>query len=199
MVTEVGGYRWSDARKAAAVLRDSAAIGQWLEHCPGRRECVQAGGNVGVFPKVLSHHFSTVYTAELDRTNFEDMLANDLPGNVLPFHAALGEQAGHVGRHKADLPISHYVEAGSDVPMLAIDDWALQSCDLIALDVEGYEWPALKGAAQTLERCHPLLVIETKGHGVRYGYTDTQMDRWLMALGYRLVERVNRDNVWRWA
>lgn len=197
MATEVGGYRWSDARKAEAVIRDSAAIEQWLKHCPGRRQCVQAGGNVGVFPKVLAGHFATVYTAELDRANFDDMTANQLPGNVRAFHAALGDKPGRAGCHKAQLPISHYVEAGNDVPMMAIDDWALEHCDLIALDVEGYEWPALKGAERTIERCRPLLVVETKGHGARYGYADAEMDAWLIARGYRLVERVNKDNVWR--
>jgi FkbM family methyltransferase len=179
------------------VLRDSKAIGQWLEHCPGRRECVQAGGNVGVFPKALAGHFATVYTAELDAENFADLTANGMPDNVRAFHSALGEQTGRVGCHHAPLPISHYVEPGDTVPMLAIDDWALQECDLIALDVEGYEWPAMKGAEATIRRCHPLLVIETKGHGSRYGYTDAEMAAWLEGLGYRMVERVNKDNVWR--
>jgi hypothetical protein len=94
------------------------------------------------------------------------------------------------------LPISHYVSAGNDLPVLTIDGWGLQECDLIALDVEGYEWPALKGAVETIVRCRPLLVIETKGHGKRFGYTDAEMNDWIQGLGYRLVERVGRDNVW---
>ena len=195
MVTEVGGYRWSDARKAKAVLRDSAAIDQWLVHCPQRRECVQAGGNVGVFPKVLAQHFERVYTVELDAQNFADLQVN-VPDNVRAFHGALGEAPGRVGCHRADLAISHYVEEGGDVPVLTVDDFALERCDLIALDVEGYEWPALKGAERTIERCRPLLVVETKGHGKRYGYEDSEMAKWLTERGYRWIDRVNRDDVW---
>lgn len=196
MVTEVGGYAWSDARKAKAVLRDSAAIEQWLVHCPQRRECVQAGGNVGVFPKVLAGHFERVYTVELDAQNFADLTTNAMPPNVTAFHGALGEAPGRVGCHRAPLAISHYVEAGGDVPVLTVDGFDLGQCDLIALDVEGYEWPALKGAEHTIERCRPLLVVETKGHGRRYGYKDRDLAQWLGERGYRLLERVNRDDVW---
>ena len=197
MVTEVGGYRWSDPCKATAVLRDSGNIDRWLAHCSGRRECVQAGANVGVFPKVLAGHFEVVYAVEIDATNFADLRANAMPDNVRAFRGAVGEAAGRVGCRHERLPISHCVGPGDEVDVIRIDDWALQHCDLIALDVEGYEWPALKGAAQTIERCRPVLVIETKGHGQRYGYADVEMNDWLEARGYRCVERVGRDNVWR--
>lgn len=198
MGTEAFGFQWPDTRKAAAVLRDAGNIERWLAHLDRRRQCVQAGACVGVFPKALAAHFAEVYTAELAPDNFACLLKNGMPANVHAFGAALGEAPGRTGMQRERLPISHYVAAGNDIPVLAIDGWNLPSCDLIALDVEGYEWPALKGAVETIERCHPLLVIETKGHGQRFGYTDAQMAEWITERGYRIVERVGRDNVWKY-
>ena len=197
MGIEAFGFQWPDTRKASAVLRDAGNIERWLAHTTGRRQCVQAGACVGVFPKALAAHFAEVWTVELAPDNFACLEANGMPANVYAHCGALGETPGKTGMQRERLPISHYVSAGNDLPVLTIDGWGLQECDLIALDVEGYEWPALKGAVDTIKRCSPLLVIETKGHGQRFGYTDAQMNGWIQGLGYRLVERVGRDNVWK--
>jgi FkbM family methyltransferase len=190
-------YEWPDPRKADSVLRDSLGILKWLEHHAGRRECVQAGACVGVFPATLAQHYETVYCAEIAADNFACLQRNAMPSNVRAFHAALGEKPGRVAVHREHLPISHYVQPGDEIQVLTIDGWSLERCDLIALDVEGYEWMALKGAEQTLRRCKPLLVIETKGHGKRFGYEDAEMAAWLTALGYTKVDRVRKDDVWK--
>ena len=43
---------------------------------------------------------------------------------------------------------------------MRIDDFNLQACHLIKLDVEGMELPVLKGAVATIERRQPLLYVE---------------------------------------
>jgi FkbM family methyltransferase len=197
-MVEAGGFLWTAAGAkwcASALLRDVADIERWLAYPIRRRECVQAGANVGVYPKALAAHFETVYAVELDPDNFACLKANAMPANVRAFHGALGERAGKVGMH-ASLPISHYVEGSGDIPVVTIDDFGLTRCDLIALDVEGYELPALKGAEQTLERCRPVLVIETKGHGERYGYSDEDLAQWLQDRGYTYAETIGNDAVW---
>ncbi|GAB4188182.1 MAG: hypothetical protein Tsb002_14290 [Wenzhouxiangellaceae bacterium] len=48
----------------------------------------------------------------------------------------------------------------------------------VKLDVEGFEMPALKGMEETLNRCHPLLMIEMNNQH--------QFIPWLQQRGYRI-------------
>jgi FkbM family methyltransferase len=52
---------------------------------------------------------------------------------------------------------------GKTVPVqkISIDAMALPRVDLIKIDVEGMEMEALAGAAKTIERDHPILLVET--------------------------------------
>jgi len=52
---------------------------------------------------------------------------------------------------------------------MTIDDLGLDACDLIQLDVEGFEAKVLQGASQTITRCRPVIMVEDRGHGTRYG------------------------------
>jgi len=50
-----------------------------------------------------------------------------------------------------------------DVQVVRIDDLvpASRRVTVLQLDIEGHEWPALEGAAQTIATSHPLIVLET--------------------------------------
>jgi FkbM family methyltransferase len=48
-----------------------------------------------------------------------------------------------------------------EIPMVSIDSMKLARCDLIKVDVEGMEMDVLLGAAETIERHHPILFVET--------------------------------------
>lgn len=50
-----------------------------------------------------------------------------------------------------------------DVDIVRLDDLVPDSrkVSVLQLDIEGYEWPALEGAAQTIANGHPLIVLET--------------------------------------
>lgn len=49
---------------------------------------------------------------------------------------------------------------GTDTAVIPLDAFGMPRADLIKIDVEGMEVEALEGAAETLERCRPQLVIE---------------------------------------
>ncbi|MBV8334164.1 MAG: FkbM family methyltransferase [Alphaproteobacteria bacterium] len=65
-----------------------------------------------------------------------------------------------------------------------VGEQGLDRIDLIKIDVEGHERKVLDGAAATIERCRPTLVIET-GHEAE-GDRVVLCDR-LCGLGYRLL------------
>lgn len=69
-----------------------------------------------------------------------------------------------------------------NVRKLALDEYNLPRIDLIKIDVEGMEMEVLQGAAQSIERSHPVMLIEKiKSDG-------GQLRPWLDARGYLLVE-----------
>ena len=61
------------------------------------------------------------------------------------------------------------------------------------LDVEGSEHLAILGAISTIEASWPVITLELKGHGERYGYTDDDTINLLADMGYKIADRVNRD------
>lgn len=78
------------------------------------------------------------------------------------------------------------------VPVTTIDAEAERQgwrrLDLVKMDIEGSEGPALRGARRTLERFHPRLMVET--HLVRGRTTCEEVLALLRAAGYRnIVER----------
>jgi FkbM family methyltransferase len=54
-----------------------------------------------------------------------------------------------------------YAKPTSTVQAITIDGLGLERLDLLKIDVEGMEAEALQGAAETIERCKPILFVET--------------------------------------
>ena len=72
---------------------------------------------------------------------------------------------------------------------MPLDELKIADVDLIALDLEGYELHALKGAEQTIKRCGPMIQCEVRGDEEKYGYTERDVHGFLGGLGYREVSR----------
>ncbi len=47
-----------------------------------------------------------------------------------------------------------------EISAVAIDDFRFQRLDFIKIDVQGMELDVLKGAKETIERCHPIIFAE---------------------------------------
>ena len=74
-----------------------------------------------------------------------------------------------------------YSEANAvTIPSVAIDALALPRIDLIKIDVEGMELDAIEGAAASLARCHPILIVES------IKSDQTKLNQVLLGHGYRV-------------
>lgn len=143
--------------------------------CKDCRTVVQAGGNQGMYPKLLSQMFDNVLTFEPDILNFQTLKLNCTENNIQAINSALGENEGlcvvkrltmhNTGMHKVE--VVHTLSHGT-VPMHKLDSFTtLTDVDLIMLDLEGYESYALLGAANTIKKFRPVIFIERPSWEVR--------------------------------
>lgn len=194
---EISGLWWPDADRRgrpAIVAGADEAVPIVMHGVEGRKVVVQAGGNVGVYPKALAPLFERVVTFEPDADNMACLLRNMTEDNVAVFHAALSDASGscsmqvvepdNCGAHKINV---HEKSAYGDcIPVMTIDELELDACDLIWLDIEGHEAKAIDGASKTIARFWPIIVLEEKGLGDRASLP-----------GYEVVGRIGNDTVYR--
>lgn len=176
----------------------------WLKAHNRRWEtCIQAGGNVGVYPAALEPLFDMTWTFEPDAVNRECMLRNLRSARqVLIYTGALGETNSHCQmlEHDANNCGAYRIdETDEGIPVYRIDDcWGRRPnhVSLIWLDVEGYELQALKGAINVLAKSKPTVIVELKGLGKSYGYDDDAVRSFLTDHGYAFRSRHENDEMW---
>lgn len=202
------GWNWDQfvgGRDALSwARRDIVGLDAAVMRASGRTAVIQAGGNLGIFPKRLAQSFQTVYTFEPSPELFPSLVQNAPEENIVRFQAALGDLRQLVGtarvrRTKTHMPahegITHIVGPGI-VPTLQIDDLALWVCDLICLDLEGYELFALRGAIQTLTRCRPVVVVEINKNIEHYGQRGDDVRALLRSHSYVQVDKQRSDEIY---
>lgn len=193
------GLLWpaTDVGAAQVLFAQSASLESVYEHVFKFDVAVQAGGNCGLWPRELSKKFSTVYTFEPDPVNFRCLCANAAAENVFKFNAALGMVREGVNlARRPDNVGAHRIAGRGEIPTMKMDDLALSACDLICLDVEGYELFALQGGRATIGDFRPTIVIEDKGVSLSYGVAKGEATAWLAKhFGYRVAATIDKDVV----
>ena len=166
----------------------------------GNKMMIQAGGNCGLLLNTFVDKFETIYTFEPESLNFYCLNQNVTSENVIKMQACLGYErtpvnVKHLDNWK-DIGGSHVSGAGK-IPMISIDSLNLDGCDLIQLDVEGYELNALIGAKETVLKYKPVICVEFyEPWAARYGNTCSQLEDFILSLGYTRSETVyNQDNI----
>lgn len=143
---------------------------------------VQAGGNQGMYPRLLSDMFKTVYTFEPSHMNFYQLVYNCIDKkNIIMMNAALGNEHKMIEMNGlSDTNTGTHRVSYTDnaiVPQFKVDDLNLQNCDLLMLDVEGHEKYVIEGALNTIEKFKPVIFAENGGPLIDiispYGYSST--------------------------
>jgi FkbM family methyltransferase len=158
---------------------------------------VQAGGNVGFYVNKYAQWFKHVYTFEPDPINFYCLNLNCTSTNVHKFQACLGNDHKCVNVFNTNETLGHggsHVTGEGTTPTLKIDDLNLNECDLIHLDIEGYEKFAILGGISTIKRCRPVIVVEDyPPWKIRYNSSINEIEQILYNIGYEFVSKVEGD------
>ena len=200
MIENKGGIWWPrlDVHCRIACTSAQEDVKNIIQYCSKRNTVVQAGGNVGIWPLELSKYFTSVVTLEPDPENYECLLKNtsDNP-RIKSYNAGLSDKYEWVDLYREfDNCGAHYVRGEGEIELFTLDGMNLGSCDLIALDIEGYEYKALVGAVKTIEKYHPSIVCEEKGLGKLHGIDKNAIAGMLSELGYKMRDKIGNDAIY---
>lgn len=194
--TDVRGFGW--------IRDDLNLVPQVLRHVRDFSACVQAGGNVGLYPDRLAKDFIKVITFEPQPLLFECLRLNlQKHHNTFEMPFALADQ----DKQTLPLKMTDFGNMGTwcvvprnerssiNAKTMTIDQLAIKRLGLIWLDVEGYEIPSLMGAIKTIKQHRPVLALEIKSCGDQFGFNEADAIQWVKNQGYQLAEQVKDDFV----
>lgn len=171
-----------------------------VRHTRCRRQALDVGAHIGLCAIALAELFTTVRAFEPVDENFRCLQAN-VPDNVLVEHAALNAIDGTP--YRMELP--EFGNSGCWRTVFdgygqtrTIDSYMLTDVDFIKLDVEGAEGFVLLGAMDTLNKYKPAVLFEDNHLGVKFFGEDwIDPKKLLLEFGYRKVEQIHKNQVWR--
>jgi FkbM family methyltransferase len=170
---------------------------------------IDGGGHAGLMSMVASvcvGNQGEVHTFE-PQSALVKQLSRDIAAgkffNIILNQQLLAEQSGtlvffQLPDATPSSSLSPLLSLRSDVvkvecPATSLDDYwnSLEKprpVDLIKLDVEGYEFPVIKGTKNLIQRYHPLLIVEVAYSDTwpdSFGYSLKDMLLFLSELGYK--------------
>lgn len=132
---------------------------------------LDVGANIGIWSIEAARFYPRVHAFEPDH-GLAERLRRTMPRNVEIHNVALSNRAGIA---PLATPISNGEEITTraslesqpgvgtivrDVTISTLDDLDLHGISVIKIDVEGHEASVLEGAAVTIAREHPVLIVE---------------------------------------
>jgi FkbM family methyltransferase len=161
------------------------------------------GANIGHHTLILANlvtSLGSVHSFEPYPDTFHELVDNVRRNGFDRVHCnnvALSSKAGsatlYIGSDEAVNSLErtkYYDERKLTVSTDTLDNYVereqLSSLDLVKIDVEGAERLVLEGAAVTLKKFKPLLVVEFSEHSAAFGYSDAELFDVLKSLDYSL-------------
>lgn len=181
----------------------------------GTGDIVSGGGFIGDFfpalskalaPNAILHsfepnpisHSAALRTIALNRlTNVA--LANVAVGEeqaVLPLRVSRGKNEAMAARAKIVSGVSNSGTINVEVTTLDALIDPSRTISVLHLDIEGHELPALKGAANLILRCKPIIILEAARPRMRRMYKQA-LRHMFPTLKYDISGRVERNCVYR--
>jgi FkbM family methyltransferase len=180
-----------------------------FEYVTNWDRAVDLGAHVGIFSRHFAQLFNEVVAFE-PTSETRECLKKNVPANVRVVPFACGDRDGEM-LFRRNIKNSGGTEMARDadssgrleyysVRMITLDSLELDSVGLVKIDIQGAEPLALRGAAETLRRCRPVVLIEEKpfgGKGANGSVEHIKESRdILLSYGYREGEKVGADRIY---
>ncbi len=168
------------------------------------------GANSGIYSLVAAQivgQKGQVFAIEPSGREFKHLQKNvelNRQRNIRPLRLAIGDQEGFQTLRVAAIPRTGHntlltkfsyedtaLESVEEVKVTTIDalikSEKISRLDVVKLDIEGYELPAIMGAMRTLEEFHPTLLVEMLARNEESTKQVHALWARLQSLGYRLL------------
>lgn len=189
-VPVVLGYQEPQLRAALALVQH-------------HRVAIDGGAHVGLMTRVLGPLFTHVYAFEPAPDAFACLLKNTGHlDSVRPAQVALGRSVGRCGIDDlADNTGARQVDPkGDNTLLVTIDSLKLPHLDFLKLDIQGYEYEALRGGRETLRRCKPVCMVEVEDpRKLPRNFGDPKKAiGYLEKIGAKVRQRIGHDWILSW-
>lgn len=191
-----GGWYWVDSDIGAfgIPLRDWLDSHQYkyFKYLKKADVIVTGGTCCGMYARFYAKMFNYVYAFEPDPLSFYCMVNNNPFENVIKLNCAIGQKNGIVGitrQHASNIGMNTVTDKNEfHIPMLSIDSLNLDDCDMIQLDVEGFEENAINGALNTIKKYKPVIIAEN--------FNSESNQKIMDQLGYELKDQSFMDFIY---
>lgn len=175
------------------------------------RRALDLGANVGIFSCDFAARFQEVVAFEpIPRTR--KCLALNAPSNVRVEPFAVADECGVLKMYPTMLnsggsfvcnhpdvitPLSEMNLANViEVEARTIDSFNFDAVDLIKLDIQGAEYPAVVGARETIQRHRPVIMLEQKPFNAESAQFFKMTSRLLRSWGMVAKEKARSDRIY---
>lgn len=146
-----------------------------FKHVRNWNVAIDVGAHIGLMTRELAKHFRAVVAFEPAAESYACLVKNTKGlHNVICVNEAVGAKACEVAMEEVTGNTGdRQVMAGTGVPMVTLDaSYGWQGCDLLKMDVQGYEEQVLRGAKRTLVAYSPIVLLEQEPRGkLRYEFS----------------------------
>lgn len=184
-----------------------------MEHCKSFRRCIDQGSHIGLWTMQFAKRFDMVECFEpvaalrecwlenIDFIAYNPNLYNyalgKMPGTVqmLSNSYASGDSYLATATEKRSID-GHVAElVNTDVEMRTLDSFEFIDVDFLKVDAEGYEENILRGAAETIRKWRPTIIVEQKRDmACKFGLQPQGAIHYLeQAHDYRVVRELGGD------
>jgi FkbM family methyltransferase len=145
-----------------------------VEQCHRFGVAVDVGANVGLWTRILCHHFTKVIAIEPIPENVDCLMRNTSDCDNVTINAvAVSQKVGYLPLAYMDdvasaSVCSDFESADAHVYCKPLDDFGLCNVDFIKVDVEGFENNVIKSGEFTIRTQRPIVIVEQKKRTVKY-------------------------------
>jgi FkbM family methyltransferase len=176
-----------------------------FKHVPKFDYAVDVGAHVGFWAKDMADRFKHVYCFEPSAKTLGCLVKNlSEYDNVSISHVAIGDGPRKCIINRDDRRQQNSgsefvrIDTAGSIDMTSLDEIGLPGCDLLKVDVEGFEYAVLLGARKLIKKFKPVVIMECdkKFAKRRFGWSDFEAEGYLKrTMGYKEVAHMRPDKV----